>query len=315
MRLEARAEASRALEIAAPFAAVAFTLVVCSLLVAWAGVRVGGAYLLLLEGAAGSAFAVSRDADARDAADPHRARRRGRLPRAALQHRRRRPALRRRAGRRGRRPMRRCRCRRRLMYPLMMAAAMAAGALLLLGPALAQDAVRRRRGGDDAAAQFHRAAVRVDAARRSDEGSGCAGLAADRWRSPPSSSCRGSRRARACTRGSSSRSCSPALVWAVGRFTAFGFEMRAVGANARAAAFAGMPVRAVVVQDRAAVGRAGRARRMHRGGGARRLRDARHVAGLRLQRHRHRDAGAAAIRSASSRPPSSSRACWSAPTA
>jgi simple sugar transport system permease protein len=39
-----------------------------------------------------------------------------------------------------------------------------------------------------------------------------------------------------------------ALVWIVGRFTAFGFEMRAVGANARAAAFAGMPVRAIVVK-------------------------------------------------------------------
>ena len=38
------------------------------------------------------------------------------------------------------------------------------------------------------------------------------------------------------------------LVWVVDRFTAFGFEMRAVGANARAAAFAGMPVQAVVVK-------------------------------------------------------------------
>ena len=49
MRLEARAAISRPMQIAAPFAAVAFTLVVCSLLVAWAGVPVGGAYLLLLE--------------------------------------------------------------------------------------------------------------------------------------------------------------------------------------------------------------------------------------------------------------------------
>ena len=37
MQLERRAEASRALLVAAPFAAVAFTLVVSSLLVAWAG--------------------------------------------------------------------------------------------------------------------------------------------------------------------------------------------------------------------------------------------------------------------------------------
>ena len=47
MRLEARAEVSRTWQVAAPFAAIAFTLVVCSLLVAWAGVPVGGAYLLL----------------------------------------------------------------------------------------------------------------------------------------------------------------------------------------------------------------------------------------------------------------------------
>ena len=59
MRLEARAEVSRTLQVAAPFAAIAFTLVVCSLLVAWAGVPVGSAYLLLLEGGFGSGFAVS----------------------------------------------------------------------------------------------------------------------------------------------------------------------------------------------------------------------------------------------------------------
>ena len=59
MRLEARAEVSRTLQVAAPFAAIAFTLVVCSLLVAWAGVPVGSAYLLLLEGGFGSGFALS----------------------------------------------------------------------------------------------------------------------------------------------------------------------------------------------------------------------------------------------------------------
>ena len=57
MRLEARPQVSQSLRIAAPFAAIAVTLAVCSLLVAWAGVPVGGAYLLLLEGAAGSSDA------------------------------------------------------------------------------------------------------------------------------------------------------------------------------------------------------------------------------------------------------------------
>ena len=37
-------------------------------------------------------------------------------------------------------------------------------------------------------------------------------------------------------------------LWALLRFTTFGFEVRAVGANARAAAFAGMPVGRVTVR-------------------------------------------------------------------
>jgi len=59
MRLEARPEISRTMLVAAPFAAIAFTLVVCSLLVAGAGAPVGRAYVLLLEGGFGSRFALS----------------------------------------------------------------------------------------------------------------------------------------------------------------------------------------------------------------------------------------------------------------
>jgi len=47
MRLERRARPSRALQVGAPFVAVAFTLLVTSLLVAWAGAPVGRAYALL----------------------------------------------------------------------------------------------------------------------------------------------------------------------------------------------------------------------------------------------------------------------------
>jgi general nucleoside transport system permease protein len=39
-----------------------------------------------------------------------------------------------------------------------------------------------------------------------------------------------------------------AALWAVFKFTAFGFEMRAVGANAQAARFAGIPVGATLVK-------------------------------------------------------------------
>lgn len=57
MQLERRTQMSRALLLAAPVAAVLATLRISSLLVAWAGAPVGQAYLLLLEGGFGSRFA------------------------------------------------------------------------------------------------------------------------------------------------------------------------------------------------------------------------------------------------------------------
>ena len=59
MRIERRAAPSRRLQLAAPLLAIAFTLLVSSLLVAWAGAPVGKAYALLLEGGFGSTFAWS----------------------------------------------------------------------------------------------------------------------------------------------------------------------------------------------------------------------------------------------------------------
>jgi simple sugar transport system permease protein len=59
MRLERRAEVSRAAQLAAPLLAIAFTLAFGSLLVRWAGAPVGQAYALLLEGGFGSRFAWS----------------------------------------------------------------------------------------------------------------------------------------------------------------------------------------------------------------------------------------------------------------
>jgi general nucleoside transport system permease protein len=57
LRLEPRDHASAALRLAAPLWAVAFTMCVSALLVAWAGAPVGRAYALLLEGGFGSRFA------------------------------------------------------------------------------------------------------------------------------------------------------------------------------------------------------------------------------------------------------------------
>ncbi len=56
-RLEARDHSSPLLRLSAPLLAVAFTLLVSSLLVAWAGAPVGQAYALLLQGGFGSRFA------------------------------------------------------------------------------------------------------------------------------------------------------------------------------------------------------------------------------------------------------------------
>ncbi|UUX94198.1 ABC transporter permease [Aquabacterium sp. J223] len=57
MRLERRADVPRLALLLAPLAAVALTLLLASALVAWAGAPVGRAYALLLEGGFGSRFA------------------------------------------------------------------------------------------------------------------------------------------------------------------------------------------------------------------------------------------------------------------
>jgi simple sugar transport system permease protein len=59
MRLEARAERSRVAMVIAPFAAIVFTLGVTMLLVAWAGAPIGQTYALMFEGGFGSRFAWS----------------------------------------------------------------------------------------------------------------------------------------------------------------------------------------------------------------------------------------------------------------
>ena len=181
MRLERRTAASRTALVVAPLAAIAVTLLICALLVAWAGAPVGRTYLLLLEGGFGSRFALTETLTRATpliltglavavafrarlfnigAEGPVLCRRagRGRRRRAA-----RRRGLRA-AGRRALRPDDPGRDGRR-----RRAAA---------GAGLAQDAAVGRRGGHHAAAQLHRAAVRLGDAGRADEGSDRARLAA-----------------------------------------------------------------------------------------------------------------------------------------
>ncbi|MCW5626145.1 MAG: ABC transporter permease, partial [Burkholderiales bacterium] len=59
LRFEQRTRVPWTLAVAAPVAAVAFALLACAGLVLWAGAPVGRAYALLLEGAAGSRFAIT----------------------------------------------------------------------------------------------------------------------------------------------------------------------------------------------------------------------------------------------------------------
>jgi simple sugar transport system permease protein len=59
MRLEARASRSRVALVVAPFVAIAFTLGVTMLLVAWAGAPIGETYALMFAGGFGSLFAWS----------------------------------------------------------------------------------------------------------------------------------------------------------------------------------------------------------------------------------------------------------------
>ena len=135
-----------------------------------------------------------------------------------------------------------------LLFPLMMLAAATAGALLLLGPAL----LKSRLGVDEVVTTLLLnfivlLFVSLDA-RRADEGPDGDGLAAER-RAAGADAARRARRAQPrSTPASSGRCVLAVLLWALLRFTTLGFEIRAVGANARAAAFAGMSVGWVTVK-------------------------------------------------------------------
>jgi ABC-type uncharacterized transport system permease subunit len=129
----------------------------------------------------------------------------------------------------------------------MMAAAAVAGALLLLGPAL----MKARLGVDEVVTTLLlnfivllAVSLMLDGA---DEGPHRHGLATKRgtvgqswswasWSSKP-----------ACTPGCCGGWYAGTGLWALLKYTVLGFDIRAVGANARAAAFAGVSVARTVV--------------------------------------------------------------------
>jgi len=244
MRLERRTEVPRALLVAAPLAAVAVTLLVTSLLVAWAGAPVGRAYALLLEGGFGSRFAITETLTRATpliltglaAAVAFRARlfnigAEGQLYAGALAA----VAVGGLHGGTG------YEVAPAILFPLMIAAAALAGALLLLGPAL----LKSRFGVDEVVTTLLLnfivllfVSAMLDGPMKDPSAMG--------W--PQSVALQDAlqldklvERSRVHTGLVAAVGLAVAL-WALLKFTTLGFEIRAVGANPRAARFAGMPV-------------------------------------------------------------------------
>ncbi len=235
--------------LAAPLGALAFTLLATSLLVAWAGAPVGRAYALLLDGGFGSRFAVAETLTRATpliltglaAAVAFRSRlynigAEGQLYAGAIAA----VAV---GGLHGGvgfdlHPW--------LLWPLMVACAMTAGALLLLGPAL-----MKRLGVDEVVTTLLLNFVVLLAVSALLDGP-MKDPSALGW--PQSVALQDALQFdRLIERSRVHTGLLAALVlalalWALLKFTTTGFEIRAVGANARAAAFAGMPVGWVTVK-------------------------------------------------------------------
>lgn len=244
MRLERRTESPALLLLAAPVGALAFTLLVTSLLVAWAGAPVGRAYALLLEGGFGSRFALTETLTRATpliftglaAAVAFRARlynigAEGQLFAGALAA----VAV---GGLHGGTGLEGPTW---LLFAAMMAAAALAGALLLLGPAL----MKSRLGVDEVVTTLLLnfivllfVSAMLDGPMKDPGAMG--------W--PQSVALQDElqlgkllERSRVHT-GLLGAVAAALAAWALLKFTTLGFGIRAAGANARAAAFAGVPV-------------------------------------------------------------------------
>ncbi|MDM0023505.1 ABC transporter permease [Variovorax saccharolyticus] len=249
MRLERRHRSSGAALVLAPFGAIAFTLLVSALLVLWAGAPVGRTYALLLQGGFGSVFAWSETLTRAvpliltglAATVAFKARlfnigAEGQLYAGALAA----VAV---GGLHGGTGFE---LPTWLLFPLMMIAAAAAGALLLLGPAL----MKSRLGVDEVVTTLLinfivllGVSAMLDGPMKDPTAMG--------W--PQSVSLQSELelaklvvQTRIHT-GLLWAAGLAVLVWLLFKYTVIGFDIRAVGANARAAAFAGVPVPRTVV--------------------------------------------------------------------
>ncbi len=250
MRLEKRSRQSPLALVLAPIGAVAFTMLVSALLVLWAGAAVTQTYRLLLEGGFGSVFALSETLTRAiplmltglAATVAFKARlfnigAEGQLYAGALAA----VAV---GGLHGgigfaQIPI-------PLLFVLMVLAAALAGALLLLGPAL----MKQRLGVDEVVTtlllnfiMLLLVSMLLDGPMKDPTAMG--------W--PQSVALIGDLELSKLipqTRVHSGLLWGMVLalaVWALLKFTVLGFDIRAVGANARAAAFAGVPVTRTVV--------------------------------------------------------------------
>ena len=249
MRLEKRSQSSRLALLLAPVGAVVFTLLVSALLVWWAGAGVAQTYGLLLRGGFGSVFALSETftraiplmLTGLAAAVAFRARlfnigAEGQLYVGALAA----VAV---GGLHGGSGFD---LPAPLLFGLMLLAAALAGALLLLGPAL----LKARLGVDEVVTTLLLnfivlllVSLMLDGPMKDPTAMG--------W--PQSVALMGELELSKLveqTRVHSGLLIAAALavaVWVLMKYTVLGFDIRAVGANARAAAFAGVPVTRTVV--------------------------------------------------------------------
>jgi general nucleoside transport system permease protein len=243
MRLERRHQASPAALLLAPLAALLFTLIVSAALVAWAGAPVGRTYALMLQGGFGSLFAWSETltravpliltglaATIAFKARLYNIGAEGQLYAGALA-----------AVAVGGVPAGTALATPVwLLFPLMLAAAALAGALLLLGPAL----LKARLGVDEVVTTLLMNFIVLLGVGALLDGP-MKDAAALGW---PQSLALASEleltRLVPGTRVHSGLLMAAALACALAallRFTLVGFQIRAAGANARAAAFAGVP--------------------------------------------------------------------------
>ncbi len=246
MRLEAREDAPLVLALVAPFAAIAVSLAFCAGLVAWSGAPVFSAYALLFRGALGSGFAMAETLARATpliltglaAAIAFRAKLwniggEGQLYAGALM------ASVLGTGLIGLPPW--------LMSPLLLVAGALAGALLLLGPAI----LKLRFGVDEVVTTLLLnfimllfVSMMLEGPLKDPMGLGWPQAAPIVDEGTLPKLVRGWR----LHAGLPLALALAAAMWLVVRRTTLGYAMRATGANARAAAFAGVPVDRVMLQ-------------------------------------------------------------------